>query len=498
MLLLLVVYCCIGLSICEDDFGGSIAAIGPDTLGFFGRYKSALTNARLNYRDGFNVTDYISLKGLIHGIERDMLVRYKEVNATLFSTSRFYYNYRHVGNVAAVEATIQQYGLVPRKQSISLIPETCLCHPTNAHPGRIYVDKSVDMTDYKNDIRYDKGNMFLEDMYIAYRSMAVRLHNLRYVMSHRFPKKYPISSRVSVKYRVDIESVDKQYDLPSHFVYMTGHGGDRYFQFQAKDVIAASDIEMYVKEFIVKHPNVHSFLVTDTCEASTLFERLPKESPMIWMASSSRGVSSYSYNSNRQLTVSTVGKFTYYVTGFIKGVIRGIKARGDRASISRLSLFQLKRHMMRHCPEELPVFHANSSIVENQQSIIDQSHGNDIQEYTIDLRKVYLGEFLFNYRLAYFNDYRWPLYTQTNGARGEGLQPNRGNSMDHGSKLTNFVDSSILRTKMGDSGLLVTSVQEGSRVITGILVSICIGAIMLAAVCDPLTMGNVFVSNANV
>ncbi|GFE52681.1 GPI-anchor transamidase [Babesia ovis] len=524
MFLQLLVICLVQLARCEEYLGSSIAAIGPDTFGYLPKYQAVLSARTPNYQNNFSIEEYLLRKGAINKVETDMLLKYKEVNAILFSTSRFYYNYRHVGNVAVIEANMHKLGLLPRRQTVSMIPETCLCHPTNTYPGRIYVTKSVDITDYKGNIMNDDANTFLEHMYVAYRSMAVQLHNLRYVMTQRFPKKYPQSSRVFSKYRVEVESIHPQIDMPSHFVYMTGHGGDRYFQFQAKDVIAASNIELYVNEFVVKHPNAHSFLVTDTCQASTLFESLTQDAPMIWAASSSRGISSYSHNANTQLTVSTVGKFTYYVAGFIESVIMGIKGRGDRASVSRFSLTQLNRHMMRHCPEELPVFHANARILEANQSGTEQSSSNVKNQssnmigtlmcnilgfhasisYRIDYidfsdaRKVYLGEFLFNYRLAYFNAYRWMVGRYAKETGGKPLEGRYYEAFNVNGAQMLLIDGSRLYAKMGESGLLLTIAGESSRHAAALIFSICLGALLLTAVCDPLTMGSLSFWNVNV
>ncbi|ORM40441.1 putative Fe-S cluster assembly factor [Babesia sp. Xinjiang] len=480
----LVIYI-IKLAICKEYRGTSMAAIGPDTLGFLTQYQNVLSDRAVDYQGTFKIQEYILRKNAINELEVTILSRYKEVNAVLVSTSRFYYNYRHVGNVAAIKTNLHNLGLVPGRQTVSMVPETCLCHPSNTYPGRIYVTKSVDRTSYSGEIENDDANAFLEHMYIAYRSTAVRLHNFRFVMTQRFPKKYPLSSRLAIKYRIELEYTEPQFDLPTHIVYMTGHGGDRYFQFQAKDVIAASDIELYVTEFFVKHPNVHTLMISDTCQASTLFEGLKKDAPIIWVASSSRGISSYSYNANSQLTVSTVGKFTYYVSGFIDAVIRGIKGRSDRATVSRFSLSQLKRHVERHCPEEMPVFHANTRILKDYEGTPEQSVSNT--------RKAYLGEFLFNYRVAYFNTYNWPLPPQA-GKRGTEVFNVKSYEVFKidGAQIPD-VEGARLHVKMGGSGLVILNRKKGPERIIEWILPMCVAAVVLAIVCDPVTVGNPFV-----
>ncbi|GBE62708.1 GPI-anchor transamidase [Babesia ovata] len=476
---------------CKEYLGGSIATIGPDTFGILPQYHKLLAENTVNYQGTFKNSAYAKGKTDIRQIEVAMLLKYKEVNAILLSTSRFYYNYRHVGNLVAMASALYKLGLLPRQQLLSLAPETCLCHPTNTFPGRIYVNKSVDVTDYKDEVLNDITNYFLEHMYIPLRSSGLRLDSLRFLLTQRFPRKFPQSSRLATKYRVELDDVDGHLDLPTQFVYMTGHGGDRYFQFQAKDVLSANEIELYMTEFFIKHPKVHTFMISDTCQASTLFEGLSDQDPMAWVASSPRGISSYSYNANSQLTVSPVGKFTYYVVGFFTSVAKGIKERKDRAAISRFSFNQLKRHMERHCPEEMSVFHANASILGVTSGDAGQlTPTNNDTSSKSDTRKVYLGEFLFNYRVAYFNPYSWPLVISSIAGDIVALKGQTYEAFNLNTTEALNVNRYRLDAKMGENGLFVRTADESSGLSIVLAVLLCVSAIVLATVRDPVTVGS--------
>ncbi|CDR96228.1 GPI-anchor transamidase [Babesia bigemina] len=480
---------------CKEYLGGSIATIGPDTFGMMPQYHKLLADNSFNYHGGFKNSTYAAAKKDIRQMEVKMLSKYKEVNAILLSTSRFYYNYRHVGNLVDVASALYKLGLLPRQQLLSLAPETCLCHPTNTFPGRVYVEKSVDITDYKDEVSNDVTNNFLEHMYIPFRSSGLRLDSLRFLMTQRFPSKYPQSSRLATKYRVEVDGVHADLDLPTQFVYMTGHGGDRYFQFQAKDVLSANEIELYMTEFFIKHPNVHTLMISDTCQASTLFEGLSNQDPMVWVASSPRGVSSYSYNANSQLTVSPVGKFTYYVAGFLCSVAKGIKERKDRAAVSRFSFNQLKRHMERHCPEEMSVFHANASIMGATSADTGQFTPtiNDTTSSKPDVRKIYLGEFLFNYRVSYFNTYSWPLMLYSMAGDVVALKGQMYEAFNLNTAEALSINRHRLYTKMGENGLFVRTVIESSGLSIVLALLLCVLAIILATLRDPVTVGNLFV-----
>ncbi|KAK1444332.1 GPI-anchor transamidase domain containing protein [Babesia gibsoni] len=428
MLLKLILLYLLRVARCDEYLKGRICAIGPDTFGLLAKYKTALANSPSNETSTIKVADYLQSKDTISQIEVDILTKYKEVQSIIYSTSAFYYNYRHAADVFAFASVLRADGLHSRHNTLVFVTEPCLCHPTNGYPGRIYINKGIDIERYNGEIANDKDNVFTEHMYTAYRSIGLKLDHLRFILTQRFPIKYPRSSRIATKYRVELDSVGEQVDLPSQLIFLAGHGGDGYFQFQTKDTISTRDLELYMSEFYIKNPNVHSLIIIDTCQASTMMEGLNREHPLAWVASSPRSQSSFSYNANSQLTVSTIGKFTYYLVDFLKHVINGIKKRNDRASISRMSMWQLQRHLLRHCSEEKPVFHLNPSIIRNEELLAksitskkSQGEENDTEK-DASSKHLYLGRFAFNYRIAYLNDYRWPLSIEAKGLQDTDLK----------------------------------------------------------------------------
>ena len=65
--------------------------------------------------------------------------------AVLVSTSRFWFNYRHLANVLSLYRTVKRLG-IPDSQIILMLPDDMACNPRNAFPGTVYsnADRAVD------------------------------------------------------------------------------------------------------------------------------------------------------------------------------------------------------------------------------------------------------------------------------------------------------------------------------------------------------------------
>ena len=54
--------------------------------------------------------------------------------AVLVSTSRFWFNYRHLANVLSLYRTVKRLG-IPDSQIILMLPDDMACNPRNSFPG---------------------------------------------------------------------------------------------------------------------------------------------------------------------------------------------------------------------------------------------------------------------------------------------------------------------------------------------------------------------------
>jgi glycosylphosphatidylinositol transamidase (GPIT) subunit GPI8 len=128
--------------------------------------------------------------------------------AVLVSTSRFWFNYRHLANVLSLYRTVKRLG-IPDSQIILMLPDDMACNPRNAFPGTVYsnADRAVDL--YGDNIEVENFIRLLTD---------------------RVGEEMPRSKRLVTDERSNI------------LVYMTGHGGNEFLKFQDAEEISAFDL----------------------------------------------------------------------------------------------------------------------------------------------------------------------------------------------------------------------------------------------------------------
>ncbi|EKX74411.1 gpi-anchor transamidase, putative [Theileria equi strain WA] len=459
-------------NIVQSDFiAGVSTVVGPDTYGVLQDYKdvyarwdeydvSGLTlttskgisgTKRSTHRDGdstegqealngfsVDISKYRSFIKSLNDLENEIHTKYRRVNSTFMSTSRFYYNYRHSGNVFAVMSSLLKFGNLSNNDTQVVVPETCLCHPTNTAMGRLYVNSSVNKSEYKGKLANDSTNVFLENTKVTFKGHLVSKDSFRYLVTNRFPKKYPNSYKTYTS------------DDFARFIYVTGHGGDSYLQFQAKTFISSAEYGLYHLELGIKEPKLPVLSILDTCQASTMYEKVDKGTKLAWIASSIRGESSYSHNPNHFISVSTVDKFTFILQNHLRNVMQGIMT-GSKASVSRFSLHQLLRTYQRENPKDKLEYEVHNSMGKggNSDQTTENPEDTDAEKnlfikysrwikgtlsqlstaYTFSMstnrrskdgisvnygkdkkktEKLYLGQFAFNYRKLYYNSIPFP------------------------------------------------------------------------------------------
>ncbi|UKK00963.2 GPI anchor transamidase [Theileria orientalis] len=393
------------LNLVRDNYFGLSTVIGPDTYGLLNQYKSLYTEGFEGMlSQEFSVSDYLTFWSKLYEANTRVFSKYKQVSATFMSTSRFYYNYRHPGNVFAVLSQYVKHGQLSNKYLTPIMPETCVCHPINTAAGRIYLDSTVNLDHYAAKISEDESNNYYEDLLIKYNGHGLMKKHFRYIMTKRYPRNMPNSLKVLTNYSVE---EDPEY---TKFIYMTGHGGDSYLQFQAKDFISSLEMGQNFKEMYIKDPKMKIFTLLDTCQASTMYNYVDKEIPLVWVASSVRGESSYSHNPNPYISISTCDKFTYVLRNYLNTVLSGIIYGTDKASVSRLSLKQLLRNYERNSKKERVKYEVSKKLYENEEEVST-------------MEKIYLGQFIFNYRKIYINSLKFGV---------------RKNNKNRGTRMKNF------------------------------------------------------------
>lgn len=74
--------------------------------------------------------------------------------AVLVSTSRFWFNYRHMSNALSMYRAVKRLG-IPDENIILMLAEDIACNPRNAHPGRVFNRGSQGLDVYGTNVEVD-------------------------------------------------------------------------------------------------------------------------------------------------------------------------------------------------------------------------------------------------------------------------------------------------------------------------------------------------------
>jgi GPI-anchor transamidase subunit K len=216
--------------------------------------------------------------------------------AVLVSTSRFWFNYRHLANVLSLYRTVKRLG-IPDSQIILMLPDDMACNPRNAFPGTVYnnADRALDL--YGDNIEVD------------YRGYEVTVENFIRLLTDRLGDDVPRSKRLGSDAGSNV------------LVYMTGHGGDQFLKFQDSEEIGAWDLADAFSQMWEKRRYHELLFMIDTCQANTLFTQF--YSPNI-IATGSSGLdeSSYSHHADNDVGVAVIDRWTYYVLEFLETQVK--------------------------------------------------------------------------------------------------------------------------------------------------------------------------------
>ncbi|KMP07512.1 LOW QUALITY PROTEIN: GPI-anchor transamidase [Coccidioides immitis RMSCC 3703] len=210
--------------------------------------------------------------------------------AVLVSTSRFWFNYRHLANVLSLYRT--RLG-IPDSQIILMLPDDMACNPRNAFPGTVYnnADRALDL--YGDNIEVD------------YRGYEVTVESFIRLLTDRLGEDVPRSKRLGSDAGSNV------------LVYMTGHGGDQFLKFQDSEEIGAWDLaDAFGQMWEKKRYNELLFMI-DTCQANTMFTHFYSPN-IIATGSSALDQSSYSHHADSDVGVAVIDRWTYYILEFLE------------------------------------------------------------------------------------------------------------------------------------------------------------------------------------
>lgn len=223
--------------------------------------------------------------------------------AVLVSTSRFWFNYRHLANTLSLYRTVKRLG-IPDSQIILMLPDDMACNPRNSFPGSVFNDKSrqLDLYDDKSTMSNMAGMGGIE---VDYRGNEVTVENFIRLLTDRWPASHPTSKRLMTDDRSNI------------LIYMTGHGGNEFLKFQDSEEISSFDLADAFEQMWEKKRYHELLFMIDTCQANTMYPAFYTPN-IIATGSSAKDQSSYSHHADQDVGVAVIDRWTYYNLEFLE------------------------------------------------------------------------------------------------------------------------------------------------------------------------------------
>ncbi|KAK3673353.1 glycosylphosphatidylinositol anchor biosynthesis [Recurvomyces mirabilis] len=239
--------------------------------------------------------------------------------AVLVSTSRFWFNYRHMANTLSLYRTVKRLG-IPDSQIILMLPDDMACNPRNTFSGSVFNDKSrdLDLYDQKKDIAPSEdsghtggeggetvGQSMPAGVEVDYRGNEVTVENFIRLLTDRWPASHPTSKRLTTDDRSNI------------LIYMTGHGGDSFLKFQDAEEISSHDLADAFEQMYEKRRYHELLFMIDTCQANTMYTEFYSPG-IVATGSSAKDQSSYSHHADQDVGVAVIDRWTYYNLEFLE------------------------------------------------------------------------------------------------------------------------------------------------------------------------------------
>uniref|UniRef100_A0A1I8NZ40 GPI-anchor transamidase n=1 Tax=Stomoxys calcitrans TaxID=35570 RepID=A0A1I8NZ40_STOCA len=214
--------------------------------------------------------------------------------AVLVDASRFWFNYRHVANVLSIYRSVKRLG-IPDSQIILMIADDMACNPRNPRPGQVYNNANQHINVYGDDVEVD------------YRGYEVTVENFVRLLTGRTQN----GTARSKKLLTDAGS--------NVLIYLTGHGGDGFLKFQDSEEITSQELADAVEQMWEKKRYNELFLMVDTCQAASLYEKFTSPN-VLAVASSLVGEDSLSHHVDSSIGVYMIDRYTYYALEFLEKV----------------------------------------------------------------------------------------------------------------------------------------------------------------------------------
>ncbi|KAL9182851.1 hypothetical protein ACHAXT_004130 [Thalassiosira profunda] len=255
--------------------------------------------------------------------------------AVIVSSSRYWFNYRHVTNALSVYHLLKRGGMTDDRIVLMLADEIP-CNMRNVYRGKIF----------PRGAREGMGDDLMEDAEIDYTGTDVTVDAFLRVLSGRH-----LPGEEGTAGGRSLPPLDENTNV---LVYLTGHGGDNFFKFQDGEELMSHDVaSAFSQMYELKRYNEILF-ISDTCQAFTMADEI--QVPGVFSVGSSlKGENSYASHSDPDVGQSVIDRYSKILKDFVDDAVtltsshatNGDKLPYDKATVAVMERLNLHDALVR-------------------------------------------------------------------------------------------------------------------------------------------------------
>jgi phosphatidylinositol glycan class K len=222
--------------------------------------------------------------------------------AIIVSSSRYWFNYRHVTNALSIYQLVKRGGITD-DNIILMLADNIACNMRNPYRGQILPrGTSPEAEDLMKNVQVDySGTDVTVDAF------------LRVLLGRHLRGEDIHQTRSNHNHQRSLPKLDEQTNI---LIYLTGHGGDNFFKFQDGEELMSHDIAYTLSQMYELRMYNEILFISDTCQAFTMADVI--DVPNVYSVGSSlKGENSYASHSDLDVGQSVIDRYSKVVKDFI-------------------------------------------------------------------------------------------------------------------------------------------------------------------------------------
>ena len=226
--------------------------------------------------------------------------------AVIVSSSRYWFNYRHVTNALSIYHLLKRGGMTD-DNIILMLADDIPCNMRNKYRGKIF-PRGVDNIDLMEGVEIDyTGTDVTVDAF------------MRVLLGRHLPGEQASSTNTKTTGggKRSWPKIDQNTNV---LVYLTGHGGDNFFKFQDGEELMSNDIANAFSQMHEMKRYNEILFISDTCQAFTMADEI-KVPNVFSVGSSLKNQNSYASHSDIDVGQSVIDRYSKVIKDFVDDAV---------------------------------------------------------------------------------------------------------------------------------------------------------------------------------